>query len=216
MDSIVFGGIALFVLIGPWVLLWRVNVRRKRERGEDQGQWRESASRISALERTLETLQAQLSRRAPEEATPKTSDRPVALSYTPPSSAPRTPPPPPGPTVVQPTPPVRVAESGVTQKAAESATTRYSSTTDRVIPPAPTPVTPLSQPGFTATEPGPSLADRLKSSLDVEEILGTNWLNKLGIVILVLGVAFFLAYQLKTLGPAGQVLGGFATGGVMP
>jgi hypothetical protein len=33
----------------------------------------------------------------------------------------------------------------------------------------------------------------------------TNWLNKLGIFILVLGVAFFLAYQLKILGPAGKV-----------
>jgi uncharacterized membrane protein len=215
MDSIVFGGIVLFVLIGPWVLLWRINVRRKRERGEDQGQWRESASRISALERTVQTLQAQLSSRTPEESTPKTSDSPVAVSYTSPSSSPSTVSLPPAPTVVQPPASVRVAESRVTQKAAESATTRYSSTTDRVIPRAPTPGTPLSQPGFDATEPRPSLADRLKSSLDVEEILGTNWLNKLGIVILVLGVAFFLAYQLKTLGPAGKVLVGFATAGVM-
>ena len=45
--------------------------------------------------------------------------------------------------------------------------------------------------------------------------MGTNWLNKLGIVILVLGVAFFLAYQLKTLGPAGKVLVGFMTAAVM-
>jgi len=44
--------------------------------------------------------------------------------------------------------------------------------------------------------------------LDIEEALGTNWLNKLGIVILVLGVAFFLAYQLKNLGPFGKVLVG--------
>jgi len=44
--------------------------------------------------------------------------------------------------------------------------------------------------------------------LDIEEALGTNWLNKLGIAILVLGVAFFLAYQLKNLGPAGKVLVG--------
>src|SRR5258708_30130729 len=96
MDSIVFvGGIVLFVLIGPWVLLWRVNVRRKRERGEDQGQWRKSASRISALERTVQTLQAQLSSPAPEAATPKTSERPAAGSYTPPSSSPRTLSPPP-------------------------------------------------------------------------------------------------------------------------
>ena len=46
-------------------------------------------------------------------------------------------------------------------------------------------------------------------------MLGTNWLNKLGIVILVLGVAFFLAYQLKALGPPGKVLVGFVTAGVM-
>jgi uncharacterized membrane protein len=215
MDSIVFAGIVLFVLIGPWVLLWRVNIRRKRERGEDQGQWRESASRISALERTVQTLQAQLLSRARQEDRPKTSDPPVEVSYAPPSSSPSTVSPPIAPTVVQPTASVGVGESWVTQKAAESATTRYSSTTDRVIPPAPTPVTPLSQPGFAAREPGPSLADRLKSSLDMEEILGTNWLNKLGIVILVLGIAFFLAYQVKTLGPAGKVLVGFATGGVM-
>src|ERR1700674_3722647 len=155
MDSIVFGGIVLFVLIGPWVLLWRINVRRKRERGEDQGQWRESASRISALERTVQTLQAHLSSRAPEEATPKTSERPVAVSYTPPSSSPSTVSPPPAPTVVQPAASVRVAESSVTQKAAESATTRYPSPTDRVIPRPPTPGTPLSQPGFPATEPRP-------------------------------------------------------------
>ena len=206
MDSIVFvGGIVLFVLIGPWVLVWRVNVRRKRERGEDQGQWRELASRVSALERTLHTLRAQLSSPAPEEATPKTSERPVAVSYTPPSSSPSTLSPPTAPTAAQPTASVRVAESWATQKAAD----------DRVIPSASTRVTPPSQPSFAATQAELSLADRLKSALDVEEILGTNWLNKLGIVILVLGVAFFLAYQLKTLGPAGKVLVGFATGGVM-
>jgi hypothetical protein len=46
-------------------------------------------------------------------------------------------------------------------------------------------------------------------------MLGTNWLNKLGIVILVLGIAFFLAYQLRTLGPAGKVLVGYVTAAVM-
>lgn len=70
-------------------------------------------------------------------------------------------------------------------------------------------------PAFSATEINLSLAERLKGSLDIEEMLGTNWLNKLGIVILVLGVAFFLAYQLKALGPAGKVLVGFVTAAVM-
>jgi uncharacterized membrane protein len=43
----------------------------------------------------------------------------------------------------------------------------------------------------------------------MEEMLGANWLNKLGVIILVIGVALFLAYQLKTLGPAGKILVGY-------
>jgi hypothetical protein len=44
----------------------------------------------------------------------------------------------------------------------------------------------------------------------LEETLGANWLNKIGIAILVIGVAFFLAYKLQTWGPGGKVLCGFA------
>lgn len=39
----------------------------------------------------------------------------------------------------------------------------------------------------------------------LEETLGTNWLNKLGIVILVLGIALFGIYELGQLGPLGKV-----------
>ena len=60
-----------------------------------------------------------------------------------------------------------------------------------------------------------SFADRFKSNRDLEETLGTNWLNKLGITLLVLGIASFLAYQLKTLGPAGKVLVGYVTSAIM-
>ena len=42
----------------------------------------------------------------------------------------------------------------------------------------------------------------------MEEALGANWLNKIGIVLVVLGVASFLAYQLRQVGPAGKVLVG--------
>ncbi|HZD33381.1 MAG TPA: DUF2339 domain-containing protein, partial [Candidatus Angelobacter sp.] len=54
----------------------------------------------------------------------------------------------------------------------------------------------------------PTLLDRLKGGLDLEEAMGANWLNKIGIVILVIGVALFLAYQLRQVGPAGKVLVG--------
>lgn len=51
-----------------------------------------------------------------------------------------------------------------------------------------------------------------KAALDIEEVLGTNWLGKLGIAILVLGVAFFLAWQMVELGPTGKVVVGWTTG----
>ena len=44
----------------------------------------------------------------------------------------------------------------------------------------------------------------------LEETLGANWLNKLGIGILVIGLAFFLAYKLQTWGPGGKILCGYA------
>jgi uncharacterized membrane protein len=49
-----------------------------------------------------------------------------------------------------------------------------------------------------------------RHAVSLEERLGANWLNKLGIVILVFGVAFFLAYQLKNLGALGKVMVGYA------
>ena len=95
-----------------------------------------------------------------------------------------------------------------------------------ISPPAPAPTLSTSlfsqpttappPPSAFASEPsGPSLFDQFKSGLDIEEALGTDWLNKIGIAILVLGIAFFLAYQLKTLGPLGKVFVGLATAGVM-
>jgi uncharacterized membrane protein len=222
-DFVFAGGIVLLVLLGPWVLVWRVNSRRKREHDEDRERWRVLTSRIYVVEEAVVELRAQRSSPTAEEATRKTTESPVATSHAPTFSSPSIVAPPPVPPAIEPaaepaaepSPAVRLAENWVTGKAAEPATTRLSSSTEQAIPPASTPVTPLPSPSFAATEPAPSLADRLKSSLDVEEMLGTNWLNKLGIVILVLGVAFFLAYQLNTLGPAGKVLVGFVTAAVM-
>ena len=49
------------------------------------------------------------------------------------------------------------------------------------------------------------MGERMRSALALEEILGTNWLNKIGIIILVLGVALFGIYELGQLGPWGKV-----------
>jgi uncharacterized membrane protein len=65
---------------------------------------------------------------------------------------------------------------------------------------------------FPGAAAGLSLGERLKKLLEIEEMLGTNWLSKLGISVLVLGIAFFLVWQLKELGPAGKVLVGYSVG----
>jgi len=86
---------------------------------------------------------------------------------------------------------VRPVLSGMTQpaSAAKTAASR--------IPPAPPPL------------PAPAATDPVRS-LSIEERLGQNWLNKLGITALVLGVAGFLGYKLGTLGPLGKSLVGLA------
>jgi len=63
---------------------------------------------------------------------------------------------------------------------------------------APKPVTPsLSAPKSTHEQ-------RMRTVSSIEETLGTNWLLKLGIIILVIGIAFFGIYEFGVLGPWGK------------
>ena len=59
-------------------------------------------------------------------------------------------------------------------------------------------------------EPAAEAAAAKAKLFSLEERLGANWLNKLGIASLVIGLAFFLAVKLQTWGPAGKVLCGYA------
>ena len=75
-------------------------------------------------------------------------------------------------------------------------------------PPPPTSARVVQPPQFASLRSSPTRAttqQRMKSVFALEETLGTNWLNKLGIIILVLGVALFGIYELGQLGPAGKV-----------
>jgi hypothetical protein len=63
------------------------------------------------------------------------------------------------------------------------------------------------RPGVTETPvPLPARVD------DWETVLGTNWLNRVGALVLVIGIALFLGYSLTHLGPAGKIAIGFAVG----
>src|SRR5712692_2154011 len=84
--------------------------------------------------------------------------------------------------------------------------------------PTPTPRAPAEMPpaaarvsapspvyAYRVTATRPTLQQRMKTVSAIEETLGTNWLNKLGIIILVVGVALFGIYELGALGPLGKV-----------
>ena len=74
------------------------------------------------------------------------------------------------------------------------------------VPPPPAHVaTPPQYSVLRNAPPRPTAQQRMKSVFALEETLGTNWLNKLGITILVLGLALFGIYELGQLGPAGKV-----------
>src|SRR5215204_7186250 len=60
----------------------------------------------------------------------------------------------------------------------------------------------------TAIPPPPSH----RSPDEWEAVVGGSWLNRIGALILVVGIALFLGYSLTHLGPAGKVAIGFAVG----
>jgi uncharacterized membrane protein len=103
----------------------------------------------------------------------------VSVSIPPPAK-PEPPPAPPPPTPLKPaagTTPTPVAPP---------------STPSRVVPP-PLSAPPLSPP----PKPAPVSAREIGSQL--EQTLGTNWLNKIGIIILVIGISLFLAIKFPSL-----------------
>jgi hypothetical protein len=88
--------------------------------------------------------------------------------------------------------------------------------------PAPIPVQPKPEPLVERAVQMPShtrpslmsrLGRRVREELEREEweaVVGGSWLNKLGVVVLVIGIALFLGYSLTQLGPAGRVGVGLA------
>lgn len=68
----------------------------------------------------------------------------------------------------------------------------------------------------TALPPAPpSVPSPLPVEEDWEAVIGGNWLNRMGALVLVVGIALFLGYSLTRLGPAGKIAIGFAAGASM-
>jgi hypothetical protein len=54
-----------------------------------------------------------------------------------------------------------------------------------------------------------------QSKRSLEQTLGTNWLNRLGVVLLVFGVALYMAYRVTHFGPVGKVLTAYGLSAVL-
>jgi hypothetical protein len=69
---------------------------------------------------------------------------------------------------------------------------------------------PVPVPSFsmrTAQPTGPTLSQRVRESMKGEEweaVVGGSWLNKLGVLVLVIGIALFLGYSFTQVGPGGR------------
>ena len=176
-------GFVLLVLFGPWVLALRANSARRREREEDQARWRELTSRIFTLENAVEALQARRADPAAKSVEPGKAERPEPARYEAPAFSIEQPVRPGVEPIPDPSPSARVAHDWVARKTAEPVSESDTGAPSAAlpIPPLPPSVTPEPQ-AANGKELHFSFADKVKSSLDIEEMLGTNWLNKLGIV----------------------------------
>ncbi len=72
-------------------------------------------------------------------------------------------------------------------------------TTPSPVPPSQRPTAPSFSTRSAPSMPHPDAAPPRREMRDIEQMLGTNWLNKIGIAVLVIGIALFLAYKFPTL-----------------
>ncbi|HKB53024.1 MAG TPA: DUF2339 domain-containing protein, partial [Ramlibacter sp.] len=195
MDVGFIVAIVLFFLLGPWIVAGVAarRARRAAKAAEDSSHLFET--RLNDLESITRELRNELAalraRPAAEPALPATrmETQPArAEVIAAPEATPVATP------IPQPPPPVATPATATTSVAPAA--------------PPPPPVQPASI-GNRKSEIGNL------PRVGLEEKLGTNWLNKVGIVLLVLGMAFLLSTLMQTLGPAGKVLIGIAVGGAL-
>ena len=216
----------ILVLFGWLVVEW--SLRRQAERKNDErfarlvtalNRYEAELKKLTARVQTLETHpMAHVEAPAATSAVEAPAPKPVAVTpvaVPPPALIPpaAVPPPsaakPPAPVVPPPSvapPPITPAHTAPPHEASKPP-----------VPPLPKPAPPLSATLSTPRAPSvsmhapaasPELARR--RATEFEEKVGQNWLNKIGITVLVIGIALFLAYKFPTLTNPEKVILGYA------
>jgi Predicted membrane protein (DUF2339) len=199
--------VGLFV---RWLIMSR-KLDRMDERIDDASIIRtdpDLVKRIFALETAVQELRATV---RPE---PPPAPAPVAA---PPIEIPATEPPPVSKTTFCPLcgrvlPEGAVCECRTIETQTETPPPLPYFTPEPVSTPEPVTAPPLEEipvAGFamSSAPAGPSFSERMRESMKGEEweaIIGGSWLNKLGVFVLVIGIALFLGYSFTHVGPGGQ------------
>ena len=158
-------------------------------------------------ERSAPTIPAVLQKSEQDQTQPKPAAPPIVPppSVAPPIPAAATPPPlsrvqmPPSATPSQPLAPPHPAPPPPPPAARVTAPPQHAAFR------SPAPALPHSSAPASPSRKATS-EQRMKSVFALEEILGRNWLNKIGITLIVLGVAYFGIKGLGQLGPLGKVV----------
>ena len=226
---LVFGCVVLFFAIPIFALIRAVSATQLSKQNEER--WQKLTQRVLALERQLQELhrrftaqtivleqavqdlrKASTIREGPAAAAPPEPAKPPVIAAG--AEAPAAEPPRPA-AVIGPVVPSLTAPATVPQPAPPlKQPPRPGVTGPPYVSKPGAPAPSVASPQFEMSgAPKPRAHEAAKRVLNMEEVLGTDWLNKLGMIILVIGVAFFLAYEMRELGPAGKVFVGFAVGG---
>jgi uncharacterized membrane protein len=194
MEFIFYGLLLSVIFFGPWIGLAILRHRLRSQQFMLDERFSTLTQRLFQVESTLQNLQRDLTSKA----------RPVDT---------------PVPAVEQSAPAPRPVTENVERKRVEPvlapkvAPPPLPITRPPAIPvdlPRPTPVVIKEPaPSFTNADIRPALAEKIRQSGGIEEFLGKNLLNKIGIVLTVIGIAFLISTALQTLGPTGKVLLGY-------
>ena len=220
---IALGIVALLVLVAPIVALVRAHAAARLGRRNEES-WQKLTQRVYALETQLQELRtAPTVREVPSAAAAPA--RPPELPVIAAGSEGASIEPPRPAAILTPSAPALAASP------AQAAVAQPSAPPASISPPAllpmgnqlsphasgqPVPAPPVPPPDLELLGAHkPVSQETAKRVLNMEEVLGTDWLNKLGMSILVIGVALFLAYEMRELGPAGKVLVGLVVSGAL-
>lgn len=204
----------IFLLFIAVFSLW-VQSRIRRQKDDER-----FANVIEALNRLeprlnevkkLETRVRELEQRLAATVPPAVTQPTVAPTPPPPSPKPVELPPPvpippplqipkPAAPVLQPPPTAHPAEPPKPVTSPQAPPTLHPPAAPRPVPP------PLS------LTPKPAPVSAREFSSQIEETLGKNWLNKLGIIALVIGISLFLAYKFPSLSNPAKIILGYAVG----